>query len=108
MSKLKRNTKLSLIIAVISACSESSPPPPSAGEAIYVKSCKVCHANGLNGAPIFGNATMWGKRTPQGLPTLIQHAIEGYGLMPAKGGYVNLSDSDVALAVEYMVEQATP
>jgi cytochrome c5 len=90
----------------LAACGESTPPPPSLGETVYTGTCKACHAQGLNGAPIFGNAIQWGKRTPQGVPTLIEHAINGYELMPAKGGNMSLSDEEVAAAVEYMVSQA--
>lgn len=90
------------------ACGKSEPPEPpkpSAGELVYTKNCKVCHAQGLNGAPILGNKAMWGPRIPQGLPTLVEHATQGYGLMPAKGGNTELADADVALAVEYMVSK---
>lgn len=93
----------------LSACGESEPtaaPVPSLGEVIYTGTCKACHAQGLNGAPIFGNAIQWGKRTPQGIDTLVSHAINGYELMPAKGGNMSLSDEDIAAAVNFMVSQS--
>ncbi|MEJ2257582.1 MAG: hypothetical protein P8X98_11360 [Woeseiaceae bacterium] len=47
----------------------------------------------------------------QGLDTLKRHAIEGYtgeaGYMPAKGGRLDLSDEEVAGAVEYMVGESS-
>lgn len=78
---------------------------PSLGEVTFQGTCKTCHANGLNGAPIFGNKKMWAKRVEQGIPTLIEHATNGYGLMPAKGGNTDLSDEEIAAAVNYMVSQ---
>ncbi len=78
---------------------------PSLGEVTYQGTCIKCHANGLNGAPIFGNKKMWSKRTPQGIPTLIEHATNGYGLMPAKGGNTELTDEEISAAVNYMVSQ---
>jgi len=98
-------TALSTVL-LLSACGESEPPPPSLGETVYTGTCKACHAQGLNGAPIFGNSIQWGKRTPQGIDTLIDHAINGYELMPAKGGNMALSDEEIAAAVKYMVSQA--
>ena len=75
------------------------------GETVFMGLCVNCHAQGINGAPIVGNAKMWSARIEQGLPTLIEHANNGYGLMPAKGGSQSLSDEDVAAAVTYMVHQ---
>ncbi|MFL0798726.1 MAG: c-type cytochrome [Cellvibrionaceae bacterium] len=75
------------------------------GESIVNKNCKVCHAQGINGAPILGNKKMWGKRVPQGVDTLVEHAIEGYGLMPPKGGNQALTKEEIHAAVEYMVSR---
>jgi cytochrome c len=41
---------------------------------------------------------------------LKQHAIEGFtgvGFMPAKGGRLDLSDEEVAVAVDYMVGESS-
>lgn len=79
---------------------------PSLGEITYQGTCIKCHANGLNGAPIFGNKKMWSKRVGQGIPTLVEHATNGYGLMPAKGGNLDLTEEEISAAVNYMVSQA--
>lgn len=99
-------------LVFLSACgknsdseSSTSNTSPSEGEVLVTKNCKVCHAQGINGAPIIGNKKMWGPRTSQGLDTLAQHASEGYGLMPAKGGQTHLTDDQIKLAVEYMLSQ---
>ena len=78
---------------------------PSAGELIVKKNCKVCHAQGINGAPIIGNKKMWGPRLSQGEAVLIQHAIDGYELMPAKGGNEDLTNEEITLAVQYFISQ---
>jgi len=75
------------------------------GKQIVEANCFVCHGQGINGAPIIGNNKMWGKRVTQGKPVLIEHAINGYELMPAKGGNTDLTDSDIGLAVSYMLSQ---
>lgn len=80
------------------------------GPQVYNAACYLCHAApGVGGAPVVGDAAQWSGRLEQGMDTLVDHAINGYqgdaGFMPAKGGRVDLSDEEVAAAVEYMVEQ---
>jgi cytochrome c5 len=96
---------LSVLASTFVGCGESAKAPvaPSSGEVIFMGTCRACHAQGINGAPIFGNKKMWAKRLPQGMPTLIEHATQGYGLMPAKGGNTDLSVEDISDAVNYMV-----
>jgi len=76
-----------------------------AGEALYKQTCSVCHGAGIAGAPKFGDKAAWAPRVAQGLPTLVQHAIQGKGAMPPKGGST-ASEQDVRAAVEYMVNAA--
>ncbi|WP_461482509.1 c-type cytochrome [Porticoccus sp.] len=78
--------------------------PPHPGAALVKANCHACHKPGLNGAPIIGNAKMWGPRVTQGEETLVQHAIHGFGLMPPRGGSA-LSDEQMAQAVNYMLSQ---
>jgi len=87
--------------------SPSAAQKPHPGAALVKANCMACHKPGLNGAPIIGNAKMWGPRITQGEETLIQHAINGYGLMPAKGGS-SLTDEEIAQAVNYMLSQLPP
>jgi len=80
------------------------------GPQVYNAACYLCHsAPGVGGAPVLGDVAAWQPRVARGLDTLVMHAIEGYmgeaGFMPPKGGRVDLSDEEVASAVEYMVEQ---
>jgi cytochrome c5 len=57
-----------------------------------------------------GNAEAWAARIAQGIDVLKDHAINGYqgsaGFMPAKGGRTDLSDEEVASAVDYMVSES--
>lgn len=81
------------------------------GPQVYNQACLACHAAGIGGAPVLGDADTWTARLEQGMDTLKDHAINGYqgevGYMPAKGGRVDLSDEEVASAVEYMVAEST-
>ena len=71
---------------------------------IYNGVCAACHNAGAAGAPALV-ASAWTERLPQGIDTLVEHAINGIGLMPAKGGRTDLTDEQVRVAVEWMVEQ---
>jgi cytochrome c5 len=84
-------------------------PKPAAsgksGEEVVKGVCAMCHAGGLMGAPKIGDKDGWAPRIAQGYDTLVQHAIHGIRMMPAKGGNPGLSDAEVARAVAYMANQ---
>ena len=76
-------------------------------EMIYNNVCSACHTAGVAGAPKLEQAA-WGARLEQGMDTLVAHAVEGYtgsaGYMPAKGGRTDLSDEQVRVTVQWMVD----
>jgi cytochrome c5 len=74
------------------------------GETIYNNACQACHMAGAAGAPQLV-AEQWTDRLDKGMDTLVSHAINGFNAMPAKGGRMDLSDAQVRVSVEYMVEQ---
>ncbi len=76
------------------------------GAAIYSQGCNACHAAGVAGAPMLGDAAAWTARIAQGNDTLYAHAINGWNAMPAKGGFSYLSDDQVKAAVDYMVAES--
>ena len=81
-----------------------------AGGILYDGKCSVCHANGVGGAPKIGalERDRWNARISKGLNVLVDRAIKGYegetGIMPAKGGFVDLSDNEIQNIVMYMLE----
>jgi cytochrome c5 len=83
---------------------------PTDGKAVYESACVACHGSGLAGAPRIGDKAAWAERIAKGTPTLEQHAIQGFqgsaGMMPPKGGRMDLSDDAVRAAVEHMVAQS--
>ena len=80
------------------------------GKKVYDATCVACHAAGVAGAPKLGDKALWAPRIAQGIDTLYMHALKGFagktGVMPPKGGAVNLPDADVKAGVDYMVAQA--
>ena len=79
----------------------------SVGEKIYQQACSVCHQAGVAGAPMSSDKTGWAERIARGRQSMLQNAIDGIGAMPAKGGQSQLSDEEVASAVDFLVDQAT-
>ena len=91
----------------------SEPEPVAAalsGPQVYNSACLACHGAGIGGAPVLGDKGVWEARIAQGIDVLKDHAIKGYqgsaGYMPAKGGRTDLSDEEVANAVDYMVSES--
>ena len=85
-------------------------PAARSGEEVFSQACSVCHVAAVAGAPKFGDAAAWGPRISKGMDTLVQHAIGGFqgtaGYMPPKGGRMDMSDAEIAAAVDYMVENS--
>lgn len=76
------------------------------GEAIVTKVCALCHSTGMMESPKLGSADDWAPRIDKGIDTLYDHAINGFNMMPARGGNPSLSDDEVKAAVDYMVSTA--
>ena len=76
------------------------------GEQVYNAACFACHGAGVGGAPKFQDAGAWAPRRAKGVATLNQHALQGFqgetGVMPAKGGRVDLSDEEIIAAVKFI------
>lgn len=77
------------------------------GEKIYQQACQMCHAEGVAGAPMTGDTTAWSTRIEQGRDKLLNNAIQGIGIMPPKGGQSQLSDDEVAAAVDFLIQRVT-
>ena len=82
------------------------------GRTLWLENCKGCHAYGVADAPIPMLAEQWQGRVVKGRQVLYNHAINGFfgpddTMMPERGGNLELSDQQVKMAVDYMVELAT-
>lgn len=81
-------------------------PAIADGKDVYEKTCNVCHASGVGGAPKLSDKAAWAPRIGQGSAVLVATVVKGKGAMPPKAGNAALSEADIKLAVEYMVSQA--
>lgn len=76
------------------------------GKSVYEKTCAVCHATGVAGAPKIGDKAAWAPRIASGPDSLLKSALNGKNAMPPKGGNTALSDAEIKAAITYMVSQS--
>ncbi|UYO76054.1 c-type cytochrome [Halomonas qinghailakensis] len=75
------------------------------GEALYASAgCVACHAAGVAGAPLIGDADAWAPRLEQGVDALYESVFNGKGVMPPRGGS-SASDEEIMAVVDYMVSE---
>ncbi len=91
----------------------NAPAPVVSGRAVYESVCIACHAveNVMVAAPKLGDSKDWTQRlnrAAKGKETLIEHAIQGFGAMPPKGGAAVLSRTEALNAIEYMMAGPKP
>jgi cytochrome c5 len=72
------------------------------GKEVYTKNCGACHA-AMN--PKLGDKKAWEALNKKGVDALTASVVKGKGAMPPKGGKAALSDADVKIAVQYMMDQ---
>lgn len=93
-------------VAVVEADTDSVAEPEilaaNAGEELYDKQCKACHANGLLNAPVYGDKAAWEPRLVKGKETLYMHSAQGFNKMNAQASD-EVSVAQVHAAVDYML-----
>lgn len=75
----------------------------SEGRRIYVEVCAACHANGVVGAPRYGNREDWEPRLKRSRQDMMRSLFKGRGSMPPKGGNASVTDAQAEAAMEYML-----
>ena len=83
---------------------------PTNGTEVVNMACSACHGAGIAGAPKMGDQAAWAPRIAKGKDMLYKHALGGFqgtaGVMPPKGGRVDLPDDLIKQAVDHMVEMS--
>ena len=77
---------------------------PRSGEDVYNSFCFACHATGVGGAPMLGDADAWAVRLDKGMDTLWGSMQNGIGAMPAKGTCMDCSDDELRAAMNFVLE----
>ena len=78
---------------------------PRSGKEVFDTVCMACHATGAAGAPKVGDKAAWAPRAAQGLDMLLNHAINGKGAMPPRGGNPGVTDDELKATIEYMLKE---
>jgi len=78
--------------------------PVHPGQAAYEASCSACHANEAIGAPVVGDKEAWASVMAKGIDGVYHNGINGINAMPPKGGNMDLSDDEVKVIIDYMIE----
>ena len=88
-----------------SAGSEVSAPPVMTDRQMqqWATSCALCHASGVAGAPVVGNAEQWQPRLAQGRDVLLTHTLEGLNSMPPLGYCMSCETEDFVAMINFMV-----
>jgi len=78
---------------------------PRSPEELYNAVCSTCHGSGVAGAPKYGDKTDWKQRLDaRGFSGLLDHALNGFKGMPAKGG-TNASKEQIKGTIKYMLDK---
>jgi cytochrome c5 len=89
--------------AVVAAAPAGAGSADDAGAKVVKQTCALCHRTGMMSSPKLGDAAGWAPRIEQGMDKLYANAIDGFNMMPARGGNPDLSDDDIKAAVDHMV-----
>lgn len=81
---------------------QSASSAPDEGKVIYEKACKICHNQGLLGAPKIGDSKEWQVRAQKGLTVLYHNAAYGFNRMPPQA-VGPISEEQVKRAVDYLL-----
>lgn len=102
------------VLLLATACQHAAPAGDDAstqnltGEDAYRLACARCHDEGRNGAPAITDASAWAGRSWLWEAVLFEHVRNGFGNMPAKGGFETLDDTSAERAAEYMMRRVHP
>jgi cytochrome c5 len=73
-------------------------------EAVYARSCGVCHNGQIPTAPKKGDAAAWEPRLAKGMDALVQSVTNGMGAMPPRGLCMDCTDEDYQAVIKLMTE----
>ena len=75
---------------------------------LYPKTCSLCHAAGVAGAPKTHDPAMWKPRLDaKGIDGLLTSVHNGLNAMPPKGMCMDCTDSEYKALIEFMMKPAS-
>jgi cytochrome c5 len=79
---------------------------PRSGEEVYNQFCFACHATGVGGAPMVGDAAAWEPRIAKGMDALWGTMQNGLNAMPPMGTCMTCSEDELRASMNYLVDSA--
>lgn len=73
-------------------------------QAVYNRSCGVCHNGQIPTAPQKGDKAAWEPRLVKGMDTLVQSVANGLNAMPPRGLCMDCSTEDFQAVITLMTE----
>jgi cytochrome c5 len=93
-------------VVEVAAAEPAAAVENAGGGQVVTQVCALCHSTGMMSSPKLGSADDWAPRIEKGVDVLYANAINGFNMMPARGGRPDLSDDDVKAAVDHMLANA--
>ncbi|WXL26121.1 c-type cytochrome [Ectopseudomonas mendocina] len=73
-------------------------------EAVYARSCGICHNGQIPIAPARGDKVAWQKRLEKGSDALVRSVTNGLNAMPPRGMCMDCSAEDYLALIKLMSE----
>ena len=102
----ERLAKVGSVKTASSSPAAAGPKAARSAKDIVNGVCASCHGTGVLGAPKLKEAGDWAPRMAQGLPSMVNNAVNGLNSMPPKGGDATLSEAEIRSAVILMLKDA--
>lgn len=93
---------MKIILAVASLLAFSTAHAAQDPEAVFNRTCTMCHSGQLPMAPKKGDQAAWKTRLEQGNDVLVKHVTEGFNAMPARGLCMDCSAEDYKAVISWM------
>jgi cytochrome c5 len=71
----------------------------------WARTCALCHATGVGGAPRPGMLADWQPRLEKGKEVLLTHTIEGFNDMPPLGYCMSCDRDDFSSLIDFMTAE---
>ncbi len=73
-------------------------------QAVYDRSCGVCHNGQIPTAPQKGDKAAWEPRLAKGMDVMVQSVTNGLNAMPPRGLCMDCTDEDYQAVITLMTE----
>ncbi|MNH09990.1 Cytochrome c5 [compost metagenome] len=93
-----KNIFLTCLFSITSMVAQAGLEP----EAVFAKSCAMCHNGQLPNAPKKGDSAAWKPRLEKGQEVLLQSVLNGFSVMPPKGLCNDCSNEDLDATIRWM------